>query len=401
MATSEAVFLKGKSAIIIAMQKIIFKTLIIFILFIRFSKDVFGEDLDNLENLGRVYFDSNNPALQEFWILGRYHGQHHWSEASSGESESYETRRHRVGFQAKMYDKFTLHAQMVSGSDFKPFYNGFTELWGQFAFSSELALTVGQQKHRFTHDRNVSSRYLNYLERSLVTNMFNADYTPAITLQGKKGKIFYYTGLFSNATGQNMEKAFTNFNSGYSALGTVYYDLGNFLNLDSSILNLSYIHSNANNKATNLNTFDDGVAFAGIFAKDSRSFVAEVTSGTREQGGNILGINLQPGIFLTNKLQAVSRYQLATSNSEEGLKSQKRYERESGLTTGDLYQAGYFGLNYYIAKHRLKLMQGIEYSTIGGEEAWTASIMFRFYFGPHSGGAFPMNQTLTGFFEHD
>jgi hypothetical protein len=51
-------------------------------------------------------------------------------------------------------------------------------------------------------------------------------------------------------------------------------------------------------------------------------------------------------------------------------------------------------LNYHIAKHRLKLMTGIEYANMSGQEAWTASTMVRFYFGPHSGGAFPMNDIL-------
>jgi hypothetical protein len=64
------------------------------------------------------------------------------------------------------------------------------------------------------------------------------------------------------------------------------------------------------------------------------------------------------------------------------------------MTPGELYQAAYVGLNYYIAKHRLKLMTGLEYSNMSGDTAWTASTMVRFYFGPHSGGAFPMNQIL-------
>lgn len=126
---------------------------------------------DQLENLGRVYKNDDNKVLQELWFLGRFHGQYHWTEASTGSDTGYETRRFRLGGQAKMFKKATFHAQMVSGSDIDPFYNGFTELWAQWSFSPEFALTIGQQKHRFTHDRNVSSRYINYLERSMLTNM--------------------------------------------------------------------------------------------------------------------------------------------------------------------------------------------------------------------------------------
>jgi hypothetical protein len=47
-------------------------------------------------------------------------------------------------------------------------------------------------------------------------------------------------------------------------------------------------------------------------------------------------------------------------------------------------------------------MTGLEYATMGGEEVWTASTMIRFFFGPHSGGPFPMNQMCEGhFFHHD
>ena len=145
---------------------------------------------DRLENLGRLYKNKDGKFLNEFWILGRYHGHYHWSEGSAGESEGHEIRRLRMGAQATLFKKLTLHAQMVSGSDAEPFYNGFTELWAGWAFDDALVLTIGQQKHRFTHDRNVSSRYMNYLERGMLTNMFALDYTPAITLSGRTDKIW-------------------------------------------------------------------------------------------------------------------------------------------------------------------------------------------------------------------
>ncbi|MFN4896400.1 MAG: porin [Pseudomonadota bacterium] len=349
---------------------------------------------DILDNLGRVYRDESNQVLQELWLLGRFHGQYHWTEASTGSDTGYETRRFRLGGQARMFKRAIFHAQMVSGSDIDPFYNGFTELWGQWSFSPEVALTIGQQKHRFTHDRNVSSRYLNYLERSMLTNMFGADYTPAITLQGKVKDLTYYTGFFTNATGQNMGKAFTDFDSGYSFLSAAYYDLGRFSSVDNLTLHATYVHSDANENATNFDTFENGISSAVILTRGHTSLVTEVTGGIGSERGNALGLNLQPSYFITREWQLATRYQLARSNDAQGLNAQRRYERAAGLGRGDLYQAGYLGVNYYIAKHRLKLMTGIEYANMSGEHAWTASTMVRFYFGPHSGGAFPMNQIL-------
>ena len=356
---------------------------------------------EKLDDLGLLYENEQNSVMQELWVLGRYHGQYYFIDGNETDDNDFETRRMRLGLQSRMFEKMTVHAQMVSGSNVSPFYNGFTELWTQWSFSPSFALTVGQQKHRFTHDRNVSSRYLNYLERSMLTNMFGADYTPAVTAQGKLDSLTYYTGIFSNATGKNMEEAFLDLNSGYSYMAAAYYDLGTSFGADNVTLYGSYLYSDANEKATNLSRYNHGAAAALILTKDSASLVTEITGGFDSDQGNAVGFNLQPGYFLTDNLQLVGRYQLALSNDAEGLSPQRRYEREIDLPAGDDYHALYGGLNHYIAKHRLKLMSGVEYSQIGGEEAWTVSGMLRFYFGPHSGGAFPMNRMLDGVFEVD
>lgn len=349
---------------------------------------------ERLENLGRLYKNDSNDVVQEVWLLGRYHGQYHWTDADTGEDHGYETRRFRLGGQARLLKRMTLHTQMVSGSDIDPVYNGFTELWAQWAFTPEVALTIGQQKNRFTHDRNVSSRYLNYLERAMFTNMFGVDYTPAITLQGTDGKTSYYTGIFTNATGQNIGEALSEYTSGYSALGAVYHRLGAMLGVQEVTLYGSYLHSDANERATNMNRFDDGLSGAIIMTLGHASLIGEVTGGFGSDNGDAVGLNLQPTYFINRSLQIATRYQIARSTDEVGLSPQGRYERPAGLGAGDRYQAGYVGLNYYFAKHRSKLMTGIEYATMSGQDAWTVSTMFRFYFGPHSGGAFPMNDIL-------
>jgi hypothetical protein len=352
---------------------------------------------EQFENLGRLYSDNTNPVVQEFWLLGRYHGQHHWADASDGRSEeSWENRRLRMGFQGRFFDKLTLHAQMVSGTDIEPFYGGFTELWAQWSFSEALNFTVGQQKHRFTHDRNVSSRYLNYLERAMLTNLFALDYTPAATLSGKIGALWYYTGLFSNATGRSMGNSFTKYNSGWSYLTSTTWDFGTKLGTDAAALNLGYLYSDLDPQATNMNRFTNGLSAALILTDGPFSLVTEATSGLGGTRGSAHGINIQPGVFLTDKLQFVARYQLATADEAGGLRAQRRYERNVGLDHGGRYQAGYLGVNCHIARHRLKLMSGIEYAKLDDRDCWTGSVALRFFFGPHSSGAFPMAQTLDG-----
>ncbi|MBU6175889.1 MAG: hypothetical protein KGQ60_18955 [Planctomycetes bacterium] len=182
-----------------------------------------------LDDWGRVYENKSHPVVQEVWLLGRYHGQYHASAGNTGEDDGWENRRFRIGSQGRFYEKLTLHAQMVSGFDMQPFYNGFTELWTQWAFEDSFILTVGQQKHLFTHDRNVSSRYITTLERSMLVNMFAADYTPAVTISGKADSWNYYTGVFSNATGPDMWDSFTHYDSGFSLLSSATRDLEDLL----------------------------------------------------------------------------------------------------------------------------------------------------------------------------
>lgn len=354
------------------------------------------------ENLGLIHRDHDHPVVQEVWLLGRYHGQYHWADGSAGESEGFEVRRYRYGAQARLFDHLSLHAQAVAGSNIDPLYNGFTELWAMWTFRPEISLTIGQQKHRFTHDRNVSSRYMNTLERTMLTNMFAIDYTPAVTLQGRIHGLTYYTGVFSNATGPDMLDAFTDLDSGWTFLAAGYFDLGSALGTETAHLHTTFIHSEPTAAATNFNYFKNGVSTALILTDHSTSLVTECTAGLGNDNGNAFALSIQPGYYFTDRLQLSLRYQIACSDGAEGLHPQRRYEKPAGLPPGDLYQAAYAGLNYYLAKHRLKLMAGIEYATMGGQDVWTASTALRFFFGPHSGGAFPMNQMLKGhFLEHD
>ena len=88
------------------------------------------------------------------------------------------------------------------------------------------------------------------------------------------------------------------------------------------------------------------------------SLISEVTGGFDSAKGDAIGLNIQPTYFINRSLQIATRYQIAHSTDEGGLSSQRRYERPVGLGAGDRYQAGYVGLNYYIAKHRIKVMTG-------------------------------------------
>jgi phosphate-selective porin OprO and OprP len=362
------------------------------------DKGVFPEESieEQWADFGHIVEDGKNPLLQDLWFLGRHHLQHHNTDGSVDNDAGWEHRRARFGFQAQMLDHLTVHAQAVSGFDFEPVYNGFTELWLRWEFSDFVNLSVGQQKHRFTHDRNVSSRYMNYMERSMFINMMGLDYTPAVTFSGQSEAFSYYTGVFSNATGPDMGEAFTEFDSGWSFIYAGTWDVGSHISTDTAHFTASYLHSDANTNATNLNRYDDGITAALILTEGATSLVTEITGGFGSSNGDGASLNLQPGVYLTDKLQLVGRYQVAMSNDDAGLVPQRRYERPAGLPSGDFYQAVYVGLNYYILGHRAKIMSGVEYSEMGGEQTVTAWAGYRMFFGPDSDAPFPANAMLEG-----
>jgi phosphate-selective porin OprO and OprP len=351
---------------------------------------------ERFENLGLIYQDKNAKGLQELWLLGRYHGHYHDTSGVGRSDSGLESRRTRLGFQARMYEHLTVHAQAISGSDFEPAYNGFTELWVRWEFNPALQLTVGQQKHRFTHDRNVSSRYMSFMERSMFTNMMGLDYTPAVTLSGRVGKLDYYAGVFSNQAGTDMWEAFTELHSGWSGLAAVTYDLGQLGGADTAAFYGSLLHTEARTGATNLTRFDDAASAALILTEGPAALVTEVTAGFGGTRGDAIGLNLQPSIFLTDKLELVTRYQLASASQTAGLRSQRRYESVAGLPNGEHYQATYLGLNYYLAGHRIKLLTGMEHARMNHRDAFTLFAGFRMFFGPQSNAPYPGNKLLKG-----
>ncbi len=92
-----------------------------------------------------------------------------------------------------------------------------------------------------------------------------------------------------------------------------------------------------------------------ILTEGAGSLVSEALLGSGSEDGDAIGINIQPGYFITEKWQLATRYQFAAADEDDGLLAQRRYEQTVGLERGDLYHAGYAGFNYYPAGHRISL----------------------------------------------
>jgi phosphate-selective porin OprO/OprP len=82
----------------------------------------------------------------------------------------------------------------------------------------------------------------------------------------------------------------------------------------------------------------------------------------------VIALSVIPSYYIADGLQLVGRLQLATSDGADGLRVPSRYERlvSKDDEKGNTYASAYLGLNYYLYGHKLKLMNGIEYSHLGG-----------------------------------
>jgi phosphate-selective porin OprO and OprP len=354
---------------------------------------------DQIWGLADWYDNPDNPVVQAIRLTGRFHMQYHWTDLDTGSSDDFEFRRFRIGLEMDLFKEFMIKGEMLSGSDFDPFYNGFTELYVQWKPSSAFALLVGKQKPKFTYDWTTSSRYHLYFERSQILNHLKPDYTPGIVATGKLGKKWgYYAGVFSNSPSDELSEEFSAID-GTSYIAKISYDLSETLGVDSAEWSLEYLHSETNENSSIFTTVENAVATSVAMRQGRFGAAVEVVYGEGGDDGDVFGVNLMPTWKLTDRLHLVSRYQVATSNGEEGLNPQRRYEREAGGGAGDLYQAGYLGFDYYIYGHKMKLMTGVEYASMSGSngyEGWTGLVGLRFFWGPDSKGSFPTGTPKAG-----
>ncbi len=332
---------------------------------------------DRIWGLATLYKDDSNGFIEELAITGRYHGQFWAADGPSGNDNDWENRRFRVGLQATMFDKhLTLKGEIFSDlNSGGEFYEGFTELYAAFKASDALTVTVGKQKPKFSYEWSTSSRMIPTFERNSLLNSFRPDYAAGVTISGKVDKISYYTGVFSD----EVDKEFGGFDGGWSYIASIGYDVKDVLGADKAEVRLDYIHSEIDEADTVFNKYENGVDLSLSMKKGALGLTTEVLAGFGST--NNWSLIVTPTYDVTKKLQLAFRYQLGLSDDDQGFPAQRRYERAVGLGSGDVYNALYAGVNYFIYEHKLKLMTGAEWANMsgGGGDTWTYFAGIRAY----------------------
>jgi phosphate-selective porin OprO/OprP len=372
--------------------------------------------MDEAWSAFKLYNDDNNPILQEFSLQGRLQMQtiygkaggdsfntSDYKDADNDESvwgNDIEARRARFGFKSKWFKNWKLDGQInvdVDGKDGadssdKNYYKDLYDLYVTYAPSDAFNVSAGKTKVRFTREQEISSNNILTIERSLLANtMFPGELT-GIWTNGKdiQGHWLYELGVY----GSDRVREFSEFDQGAIVLGKIGYDYSSQSGLDSAIASIHYMHNtepgfrelkedNFSPSASPL--FTDSIALTndinhGRFGLTTEMLYGFGYDGEYEQRGklvknkpqsDVFGITIIPSYFIADGLQLVGRLQLATSEDGDGLQVPGRYERLAKDGTdkagkGNTYVSTYLGLNYYIYGHKLKLMNGIEYSDMGG-----------------------------------
>ncbi len=312
-----------------------------------------------------LYENTTNKYLQEVTIIGRYHGQYWYADSNENNTDGWENRRIYLGFNVKFLQNLTIEAQINISNDIDPFYDGLYDAFLQWEDSSkEFAISVGRLDYVYTGlERSTSSKRLLTMERvPLVSQIMPNEVIGGYT-KGKTETFSYHAGLFSGS----ITDEFSSFEGGVAALlgfsgkTALFYDKGS--------LHLDYLYNNGNEENNAFKPYDHIIS---LWHQGTLGLLECGIDLTMAKGiddiSDVWGITLLPTYDLSHdliisgdKLQVAFRYHYASSNDKYGLTFNRRYEQKVTSGQGDSYDAFYLGLNYYIFRHKLKLMAGFEY----------------------------------------
>lgn len=348
------------------------------------SENINSNSLEDLWDIPQLYSDSDSSLVTDLKLVGRYQWQYADLNSDQGDWSDSETRRFRLGTEAKVFGgDWKLKGEINVNDDFSPFYKSLEEAYIKYQGNDAFNVTIGKQKPAWSYEWSTSSRKILTFERSLLVNQLSPKKTTGISASGSIENWSYVLGIYSG----DIDEEFGDYSdAGEFALASIGYNYSETSSFDKAAWRLDLLHnSDSSNKAAK--PYENSISFNHSISQGAITLNTDLIHA----GGysdDAYGIVLLPTYDISNKVQLVARYTYASSDGD-GLRAQKRYERKSSLTDsgfGEDYQSYYLGLNYYINDHKLKLMTGIEYADLdggndGGEySGWTLFSGLRLYF---------------------
>ncbi|MCH2025239.1 MAG: OprO/OprP family phosphate-selective porin [Verrucomicrobiales bacterium] len=342
-----------------------------------------SSSLEDLWDIPQLYSDSDSSLINDLKLVGRYQWQYADLNSDQGDWSDSETRRFRLGTEAKVFGgDWKLKGEINVNDDFSPFYKSLEEAYIKYQGNDALNVTIGKQKVAWSYEWSTSSRKILTFERSLLVNQLAPKKTTGISASGSIENWSYILGIYNG----NIDEEFGDFDdSGEFALASIGYDYSKDSDFDKAAWRLDLLHRDEANNAAK--PYKNSISLNHSLSQGAITLNTDLIHA----GGysdDAYGIVLLPTYDISDKLQLVARYTYASSDGDS-LRAQKRYERKASLTNsgyGEDYQSYYLGLNYYINDHKLKLMTGIEYADMNGGNdggdysGWTLFSGLRLYF---------------------
>jgi phosphate-selective porin OprO/OprP len=338
---------------------------------------------DRIWQLSRLTPKGQYPSIK---LRGRYHVQHYWADADDeGSADDLEHRRFRLGMDIGFTSQFEFSFDLNMDRDgVGPLVDNFD--YAAFEWQLDDATTVQFGKLRrmpLTREDGTSSNNILTIERSLLAARFLIDNLGGVYVEHERGAWTFGGGALSGSIDEDNLDLPT-LDGGLVLQANVAYQA-----TPETELRLDYVFNEGDADNNGIQPFRHMVSLNSESQWQRFGLITDIifASALPQARGDLFSVVLMPHYMLTPKLQLVGRYTYAGSDSATGVRLSSRYDRRVDALAGDRgddFQAWYAGLNYYFYSHRLKLMAGVEHTTmarpVGDYEGLTAAVSFRLYF---------------------
>lgn len=358
-----------------------------------FSQGFTGDSVfDRIWSGATFYKDNENPFIEEFDFIGRVQFDYFNVDSNRGDNDYAEIRRLRLGedsffFNRYLETKAEVDTSLRSYGKDSVFYNRMTNLYLDVHADPAFNVRIGKQEPHFGYDREQSDNLQPFFERSFFDdNVFNKtgnDYQTAATVYGKVNDFGYLVSMIS----EDVDREFGEFRGGAAYLAELNYDFKKAICMDKALWAFDYMHTENNVRTDVFNTVENAMATYVDFKKGPYGGVAQVgyAEGIGSKG-DFYQLMVMPTYDITSKLQAVFRYQYGHGSEPGSIGLINRQDATIGKYSGDVYNAAYLGMNYFLYGYKARLMAGVEYFDLSGNTAansgnsgWTTLVGFRIF----------------------
>jgi phosphate-selective porin OprO/OprP len=322
---------------------------------------------DRIWGLATLYENADNPVLKKFAFRGRFQADFPLFESNQGDYSEPQVRRLRLGFKSHWLADLVVHVEVDIDATCEAgercdddAYEGLTDAYIGWAPLEAFELKLGKSSAPFTLDGMTSSTRLLTPERDNVSNnlWFPVEYHTGINASGRFDSWRYLAGVYSSSTTEE----FGNLDGGYFLLLTLAHDFSKRLGVRESLLTLNYVYNRADAKNVSTRDLAHVVSLHFRFDTGTWGFRSDLSGGIGYgTQSDLIGLTLMPFYHLGRHFQIVARYTFVESFGDNGVRF-ARYESQIASGTGDRYNEGFLGLNWFIYGHRFKLQTGLTYT---------------------------------------